>query len=102
MVNIINSSRYKVNKKLIKETFKNQSQNLNVIFVGKIKIKEISRKYLNDKIVHPVLSFFYPEDNLVEIFICYPQAVLLAAEKNKRVDQLIIQLIHHGIKSSLS
>lgn len=102
MVNLISSSRYKINKILIKETFKNQNQNLNIIFVGKIKIKEISKKYLNDETVHPVLSFFYPEQNLVEIFICYPQVVLLAAEKNKKLDQLIIQLIHHGIKSSLS
>lgn len=102
MVNVISPSRYKINKKLIKESFKNQNHDLNIIFVGKIKIKEISKKYLNDEIIHPVLSFFYPENNLIEIFICYPQLVLLAAQKNKKIDQMAIQLIDHGIRSSLS
>ncbi len=102
MVNVFCPSRYKVNRKLIKENFKNQNYDINIVFVGKIKIKQLSKKYLKDQIIHPVLSFFYPENNLIEIFICYPQLVLLAAEKNKKIDQMTIQLIDHGIKSSLS
>lgn len=102
MINIISSGRYKINRKLIRETFRQENHNLNIIFVGRIKIKQISKKYLKDEIIHPILSFFYSENNLIEIFICYPQIILLAAEKNKKIDQMIIQLIHHGIKSSLS
>jgi ssRNA-specific RNase YbeY (16S rRNA maturation enzyme) len=34
---------------------------------------------------------------LGEIFICYPQAVLLAAERNKRVDDIMKFLLEHAI-----
>lgn len=40
------------------------------------------------------------DDNLLgEIFICYPQAVLLAAERNKKVDDTLKSLIEHGINN---
>lgn len=43
------------------------------------------------------------EDNLLgEIFICFPQAVLLAAQRNKKVDDTLKSLIHHGIDNLLS
>jgi ssRNA-specific RNase YbeY (16S rRNA maturation enzyme) len=100
MINIICPSRYKINKKLIRETIKiPNSLTVNIIFIGKIKMKKISIKYKNDESIHPVLSFFYPEENLAEIFICYPQAVYLAAERTKRVDDIIIYLINHGINN---
>ena len=57
----------------------------------------------------PVLSFTYTNDpesndeNIVgEVVICYPQAVLLAAERDKRVEPMIQQLIEHGIQNILS
>ncbi|MBP6994389.1 rRNA maturation RNAse YbeY [Candidatus Woesebacteria bacterium] len=44
-----------------------------------------------------------PDDNLLgEIFICYPQAVLLAAERNKKVDDTLKSLIEHGINNLVS
>ena len=43
------------------------------------------------------------DDNLLgEIFICYPQAVLLAAERNKKVDDTLKSLIEHGINNLVS
>lgn len=47
---------------------------------------------------HVTLPTMEYEDNLLgEIFICFPQAVLLAAERNKKVDDILTFLIQHGI-----
>jgi len=37
-----------------------------------------------------------------EVVICYPQAVLLAAERDKKVEVMMKQLIEHGIKNIFS
>ena len=47
-------------------------------------------------------SLTLSQPNLLgEIFICYPQAVLLAAEKNKKVDDMMTFLLHHAIDNLL-
>jgi ssRNA-specific RNase YbeY (16S rRNA maturation enzyme) len=47
-------------------------------------------------------SLVLSQPNLLgEIFICHPQAVLLAAEKNKRVDDMMTFLLHHAIDNLL-
>ena len=115
MVNIICPSRYKINRNQIKEKlglFLKQSGHqeetlLNIIFVGKNKIRSLSKKYKKEDVAHPVLAFSYHEKNndekfLGEIVLCYPQAILLAAERQKRVDDIIWQLIKHGINNLLS
>jgi len=100
MINIICPSRYKINRKTIREKVKLPSSLIvNLIFIGRIKMKRISQSYKKDNIIHPVLSFFYPEENTVDIFICYPQAILLAAERNKTVDEIILYLINHAINN---
>lgn len=115
MINVVSSSRYKVSRKLIKtaaEEFlaKNGLGNqydLNLVFIGRNKMKQIASKYKNENLALPVLSFPYKKDVsenqklLGEIFICYPQAVLLAAQRNKKVDEMINRLIEHGIKNLL-
>lgn len=99
MINIICPSRYKINRKLIKKKVTSLPNTvLNIIFIGRIKMKFLAAKYKKDNIVHPVLSFYYKEENIVEIFICYPQAVLLAAERNKKLDEIILYLIDHGLR----
>jgi len=83
---------------------------LNIVFVGKKKMKTVSKKYKQENVALPVLSFSYLEESktskadnvLGEIFICYPQAVLLAAEKDKKVDNIILQLLKHGIDNILN
>lgn len=98
MINIICPSRYKINRRLIrKRIIPLPNLIVNIIFVGKNKMRSLANQYKKDNIIHPVLTFYYREENLVEIFICYSQVILLAAEKNKKVDEMILQLINHGI-----
>lgn len=113
MINIVSSSRYKVNRQririFIQSVFEkeqiNSDQLLNVVFVGKNKMKVYTEKYKNEKETLPILSFKYNEklgDDQVllgEIVICYPLVILLAAERNKRVDEMINDLVKHGIEN---
>lgn len=114
MINIYCSSRYKLNKKrLIKyaqgvlESYNVGSASvLNIAFVGKRKMKQVAQTYKNENVALPVLSFSYIKDPIVktqhvigEIVICYPQAVLLAAERQKNVDTMMETLIKHGVQN---
>lgn len=123
MIKIFASGRFKVNRKLIaseghlfavKNGIKNDAL-INVIFVGRRKMIEIARKYKKEDVALPVLSFSYldqkdphsgsevsSEEPIGEIFICYPQAVLLAAERDRGVDKMMIELVCHGIENILS
>ncbi len=122
MLNIFSRSNYKVNRKIVAEKISSYlkkhgfSKNdlLNVIFVGIRKMREVAKKYKKEDVALPVLSFSYlknevettrrivstEENNLIgEIFICYPQAILLAAKREKEVDTIVIELIKHGIEN---
>jgi ssRNA-specific RNase YbeY (16S rRNA maturation enzyme) len=122
MINIISSSRYKVNKKHLKTVMsdflveKKLSSDwiVNIIFVGKTKMKSITETYKHEKETLPVLSFpinsevkeanektleVISEKLLGEVFICYPLSVLLAAERNKRVEFVIDDLVKHGVNN---
>lgn len=115
MINIVSSSRYKINRQKIKifiQSFLEKEQislehSLNVVFVGKNKMKIFTEKYKNEKETLPILSFKYNEELgekeilLGEVVICYPLVVLLAAERNKRVDEIINELVKHGIENLL-
>ncbi len=115
MIRLITSSRYIVDKKRIRlfiESFfgKNNidpSLSLNVVFVGKTKMRSIASTYKHEDVALPVLAFPYRNDAdmgerlLGEIFLCYPQIVLLAAERGKRLNILIDELVEHGIKNLL-
>ncbi|OGK56109.1 hypothetical protein A3J15_01805 [Candidatus Roizmanbacteria bacterium RIFCSPLOWO2_02_FULL_38_10] len=111
---IVNSDpRYHITKKKIKLYASStllslgisDNYDVNIIFVGKRKMKTIAYKYKHENFALPVLTFPYVDDKneqnklLGEIFICYPQALLLAAEKEKKVYDMIEQLIEHGIKN---
>lgn len=118
MIKIFSRSQYKIDRKRIittinnylKEKGFNENKVINIIFLGKRKMKKIIQEYKKKNEVLPLLSFSYKENGdfdyfpseektIGEIFICYPQAVLLAAEKEKEVDKLIIELIKHGIEN---
>lgn len=129
MLNIISSSRYKIDRASIQKQVEQILSNypitpqsvLNIVFVGKKKMNEYSKKYKGEDVVLPVLSFSYlgqtktPEVNIVhkktsgvgteqvigEVIICYPQAVLLAAERDKKVDYIISYLVEHGVNNIL-
>lgn len=115
MFNIISSSRYKFDRSRVKKSAGDfleskgiaNNYTVNFIFVGRNKMKSLSSTYKKEPVALPVLSFPYNEKNqdeeilLGEVVICYPQAVLLAAERHKRVDETIISLIIHGIDNLL-
>jgi rRNA maturation RNase YbeY len=115
MISIITSSRYKINRQKIKLLIENVFEKeqlssqfgLNIIFVGKNKMKNITKKYKGENETLPVLSFPYNEKVgeekilLGEVILCYPLVILLAAERNKRVDDVINELIKHGVENLL-
>lgn len=115
MINIISSSRYKINRQKIKVFLNsifekeqiNPEYSLNVVFVGKNKMKVFTQKYKNEKETLPILSFKYDENTgekeilLGEIVICFPLVILLAAERNKKVDEMINDLVKHGVENLL-
>ncbi len=80
------------------------NNDINIAFIGKIKMKDIVEKYKKEDEALPVITFKYNElqedkKMLGEIIICYPYAVLLAAERNKKVYDMILNLVEHGIKN---
>lgn len=117
MINLICSSRYRINRQQIKKIANELlAQNgvgtnitVNIIFVGRNKMKNISSQYKNENVALPVLSFSYDDktppadrENLLgEVLICYPQTVIMAAQRNKRVEETIISLLKHGIENLL-
>ena len=113
MINITTSSRYIINRPLIKKVVtdfisKNKliNQTINIIFIGKNKMKTLAKQYKNENTALPILSFKYKEkineENLLgEIFICYPQVILLAAERNKKVEDVMVKLLNHGLENLL-
>lgn len=115
MFNIVSSSRYKFDKSRIKKSASdyllskgvNDNVVVNLVFVGKNKMKKLSETYKKEAVALPVLSFPYNDKNqdeetlLGEVVVCYPQAVLLAAERNRKVEETITSLINHGIDNLL-
>lgn len=117
MINIVGSSRYKVNKKILKSfvvsLFEKNNINpeaiINIAFVGTRKMRDIASTYKDENVALPVLAFPYNDTAgseggqlLGEICICYPQAVLLAAERGKKVEDMMQQLIEHGLRNILN
>jgi rRNA maturation RNase YbeY len=115
MISIVTSSRYKINRQKIKLFVENifekeqltSRYSLNIVFVGKNKMRTLTEKYKKEKEALPILSFPYnekmgEEDILLgEVVVCFPLVILLAAERNKRVDEMINELIKHGIENLL-
>jgi len=113
MINIISSSRYKINRKSLKNKIEeiiqklgiSQEETLNLVFVGKNKMRSLASNYKKEDIALPVLSFPYKGEVVDgtplngEIFVCYPQAVLLAAERNRKVEETILSLVKHGVEN---
>ena len=116
MIEIFKPSRYQIPKKKIvqaAEMLLREAQmsdkTLNLIFVGKRKMQDIAFTYKSENVALPVLSFSYKtledsdhekyhDSNLLgEVFLCYPQIVLLASERGRKIDDMIVAMIEHGI-----
>jgi ssRNA-specific RNase YbeY (16S rRNA maturation enzyme) len=128
MIHIVCPSRYKIDNKLVRRSAEEilaantvpSSAVLNIVFVGTRKMKEIANTYKHEDVALPVLAFAYKESETElpdpetaveegapmdteqlygEIFLCYPQVVLLAAERGKKVDEMIDRLVEHGLNN---
>lgn len=99
--------KQKVN--LLLENHGVQNSVVSIALVGERKAKELAKTYLGEEnSVHNVLSFPYMEGKsrdfpipegklqLGDIVICYPEARREASQKNKLVDEVIIDLAQHG------
>jgi len=120
MITIVTQSRYRIHKKkiekLVEETLSKSwmgpNSNLNIVFVGRRKMKELSNTYKHENVALPVLSFPYHKDSnsvatsetpvVGEVIICFPQAVLLAAERDKTLDGMLHDLVIHGINNIIN
>lgn len=111
-------SNYPSNVKKIKSAlatfFKEQGivseSEVSVAIVGKEKMQELGKEYLNEdgKNVHNVLSFTPDEEkapfinppdgvlHLGEIVICYPKVVEEAKYEGVLIDEKIVELSLHG------
>lgn len=115
MINVVTSSRYTIDRKKIRQVVNGYLSEkgigneyvLNVVFVGKNKMKTVTKKYKHEDQALPVLSFPYKNEKsedgkmLGEVIVCYPLALFLAAERSKKVDDMMIFLIKHGIDNLL-
>jgi ssRNA-specific RNase YbeY (16S rRNA maturation enzyme) len=114
MINIISSSRYKIHKDhilnhattVLDQFGVEEKDVVNIVFVGKRKMTEISNEYKHENVALPVLAFPYKQDETTpnlfgEVILCYPQVVLLAAERQRKLDDIINQLVEHGLRNLL-
>jgi ssRNA-specific RNase YbeY (16S rRNA maturation enzyme) len=116
MITIVCPSRYKVNKAAISRAataffmahdIDESTIDCTVAFVGKKKMRDVSLTYKHEDVALPVLAFPYMEKTESgrlfwgEVVMCYPQVILLAAERNRRVDTMIDQLLEHALNNLL-
>lgn len=108
---ISSESRYPISRKKIKEkvgeTLKRAGLDeveVSVLIVGDRKIRELNRQYLKIDEPTDVLSFPLEEPrdedgilSLGDIVVSYPQAQKWAREKNRLVDEVVLELTEHGL-----
>ncbi|OGH16978.1 MAG: rRNA maturation RNase YbeY [Candidatus Levybacteria bacterium RIFCSPHIGHO2_02_FULL_40_18] len=112
-------SRYKVNRKRIKQVVSDTVRKggivtpveVSVAIVGNRKIRALNKKYRNIDKTTNVLSFSQIEGKgsprspdklyLGDVVISYPFVILEAASENMLVDDKIAELVEHGVKHLL-
>lgn len=112
-------SRYKVNRKKIKETVSNalnevgvkSEAEVSIAIVGDRKMRELSRKYKGEDKTRNILSFSQTEGEKVyqgggimrlgDIIISYPEVIREAARDEMLVDDRINELVEHGLSHLL-
>mgnify|MGYP001585558143 FL=1 len=95
-------------KKFLEEK-KLESASISIFVCGRRKMRELSRRYLRVVEDHEVLSFPYVEvktdfvdfpDGILrlgDIAVCFPLAQQQAMIENKMTDEVIVELVEHGI-----
>lgn len=112
-------SRYKVNKKRIRNTVTNilEKHGINgpmevsIAIIGDRKMRSLSRKYRGEDKTRNVLSFSLTEGDsgyaqkdilqLGDIVVSYPQVIKEASQEEMLVDDKIDSLIEHGLNHLL-
>lgn len=108
---ISSESRYRVNKKSIRQMVENllgqaglEDVEVSIVVVGSRKIQELNRNFRKLDEPTDVLSFSQEESRdpdgvlrLGDIVVCFPEAVAEAARENKMVDDQINFLVDHGL-----
>lgn len=121
-VDVLSDSKFPVSRKLIRERVAKVlvdrevegSIYVSVAIVGDRKMRWMNQKYRNKDYTTDVLSFptvdpsqkmddrgFMFADGeirvLGDILVSYPQAVMLASRLNQMVDQVVADLVEHGM-----
>lgn len=116
---ITRQSRYPVDTKALKKRVVGLlSENnvsdaeVSIALVGERKMKELARRHLSEKgELHEVLSFPFMGDDvktdfpqhpegllqLGEVVVCYPYARKIAIRRNRMMDEVIGELVEHGV-----
>lgn len=108
-------SRYKVNRKRIKQIVKNTLDKnaisgpveVSIAIVGDRKMRELSKKYKGEDKTRNILSFSQTEGEAIslpsdilrlgDIVLSYPQVINDAVRDETLVDDKIDELIEHGL-----
>jgi probable rRNA maturation factor len=108
-------SRYKVNRKRIKQIIKNTldkneiggAVEMSVAIVGDRKMRELSKKYKGEDKTRNILSFSQTEGEAVtvpgdilrlgDVVLSYPQVINDAVRDEMLVDDKVDQLVEHGL-----
>jgi len=78
---------------------------LSLYFIGTRKAKELNQTYRKMDYIPEVLSFSMNEKGpdgvlrLGDLVICFPKARDLAMKRNRMVEEIIAELLEHGIKN---
>jgi len=82
---------------------KKEKLEISLVFVGKRKAKELNENYRKMDYIPEVLAFPMNEvgpDGVIrlgDLVICFPLAREVAIKREKLVDQVIFELLEHGI-----
>ena len=108
-------SRYKVNRKRIKEVVEkvvsenplDSSSEVSVAIVGDRKMRSLSKKYKGEDKTRNILSFSQTEGESIktaddtlrlgDIVLSYPQVIRDASRDEMLVDDKVDQLVEHGL-----
>jgi rRNA maturation RNase YbeY len=109
-------SRYKVNRKKIKQAIENllheqeidNPVEVSVAIVGDRKMRALSKKYKGEDKTRNVLSFSQTEGDpikggsggvlrLGDIVVSYPEVIREASKEEKMVDEKVNELVTHGL-----
>jgi probable rRNA maturation factor len=113
-------SRYKVNRKKIKETvittlLKQEIESpveVSIAVIGNRKMKALNKRYRGIDAPTNVLSFPQNEGNVImpqptdkiylgDVVLCYPKVVEECARDNMLIDDRVNELIQHSLKHLL-